>query len=622
MTKQTKITATEARFPLASLTLSPINPRQTVPEGEVVELAESIWTVGLIQSIAGLADDNGGAEIVAGGRRLRALQYLAEKHPNLASIRPELANPLVMIAPDVETAETWANAENITRKNLTPAEEIRAYGKMDNAGAPAIGIARAFAVTEAHVHKRLKLAGLPGQVIDALEAKEISLGEAAAFTICDDTDLIVQVLEQARKGYLSEYQIKNMLKPDSVSATDRRAKYVGLDAYKAAGGRVSADLFAEKTLLDDEAILDQCFGDKLVTVARTMRQGDGWKWADFTLANNFGGHTINEMGCARIYAENGVLTEEQAERYDELGELAEAEVLDEPGQKELAELQSIIDGEYSLFQKDHAGIVLYVDSAGELNVIYGLVKPEDKEAAIEAGVLEASKHKSEAKAEAPTSSKPRMSQALVDDLNRVVTGARQHAAVNDPDLILALLAFQVSGGTRYGNPIGICANDVPNWPTTEADGYALDERLTTPTEWEDDAFDRDLAKEFRKFRKKGDDHIQAELNRHLAGLLSGGDKTLKTLIDKEVKTDIRAVWTPTFDNFFSRIAGPYLNDIWRTVLGLKEGNDQLNTFESLKVGDKRKKLHSLFNEPETREAMKLSKAVEKRIATWLPEGMG
>jgi ParB family chromosome partitioning protein len=620
MSKQTKITATEARFPLASLTLSPINPRQIVPEAEVVELAESIWTVGLIQSIAGLANNKGGAEIVAGGRRLRALQYLAEKHPNLVSIRPELANPLVMIAPDAETAETWANAENITRKDLSPAEEIRAYGKMDKAGAPASGIARAFAVTEGHVYKRLKLAGLPEQVIDALEAKEINLGEAAAFTICDDAELILQVLEQARKGFLSEYQIKNMLKPDAVSASDRRAKFVGLDAYKQAGGRVSADLFQEKTLLDDEAILDQCFADKLAVAARTIRQDQGWKWAEIVDATHFGGYDIDQMKIARIYAEQGELTEEQAERYDELAELAEAEVLDEAGEAVLQALQTILDGAYSDVQKDCAGIILHVTHSGELKVIEGLVKPEDKEAAVAAGVLKASQHKTSDSA-AATSSKPRMSQALVDDLKRVVTGARQHAAVNDPDLILALLAFQVSGGSKYGDPIGLSPNDVPNWPATEASGYALDERLTTPTEWKGDSFDRDFAKEFRAFRKKGDDHVQSELIRHLAALLSGGDKKLKTLIDKEVQTDIRAVWTPNFDNFFSRIAGPYLNDIWNTVLGLKKTQPQAISFESLKVGKKREKLDALFNNPETREAMKLSKAALKRIDTWLPEGM-
>lgn len=81
MTKQSKITATNARFPLAALTLSPMNPRQDVPEKDVVALAESIWAAGLIQTIAGLADDAGGAEIVAGGRRLRALKHLAKKQP-------------------------------------------------------------------------------------------------------------------------------------------------------------------------------------------------------------------------------------------------------------------------------------------------------------------------------------------------------------------------------------------------------------------------------------------------------------------------------------------------------------------------------------------------------------
>lgn len=620
MSKQMKITATEARFPLASLTLSPINPRQTVPEAEVIELAESIWTVGLIQSIAGLANNKGGAEIVAGGRRLRALQHLAEKHPNLASIRPELANPLVMIAPDVETAQTWANAENISRKDLSPADEIRAYGKMEKAGAPVSGIARAFVVTEGHVYKRLKLASLPEQVIDALEAKEISLGEAAAFTICDDAELISQVLEQARKGYLSEHQIKNMLKPDAVSATDRRAKFVGLDAYKEAGGRVSGDLFADKTLLDDEAILAQCFADKLAVAARTIRQEQGWKWAETVDDSYFGGYDIDQMKCARIYAEQGELTEEQGERYDELAELAEAEVLDEAGEAELQALQTILDGAYSDVQKDCAGIILHVTNTGELSVIEGLVKPEDKEAAVAAGVLKASQHKKSDNA-AATSSKARMSQALVDDLKRVVTGARQHAAVNDPDLILALLAFQLSDGVKYGRPIGLTKEIVPNYPTTEAAGYELDERLTTPTEWSHDQTYGDFAKAFRAFRKKGPDHIQAELTRFLASLLSGGDEKLKALIDKEVKTDIRTVWTPTFDNFFSRIAGPYLNDIWNTVLGLKKTQPQAISFEALKVGEKRKKLHALFNEPDTRAAMKLSKAALKRIDAWLPEGM-
>ena len=40
MTKQSKIIATEARFPLSKLSLSPLNPRQEVTEAEVIELGD------------------------------------------------------------------------------------------------------------------------------------------------------------------------------------------------------------------------------------------------------------------------------------------------------------------------------------------------------------------------------------------------------------------------------------------------------------------------------------------------------------------------------------------------------------------------------------------------------
>ena len=54
MTKQTKITATEARFPLASLTLSTINPRQVVPQDDVIELDMSVEAAAKLVISAGL----------------------------------------------------------------------------------------------------------------------------------------------------------------------------------------------------------------------------------------------------------------------------------------------------------------------------------------------------------------------------------------------------------------------------------------------------------------------------------------------------------------------------------------------------------------------------------------
>lgn len=129
----------------------------------------------------GLADQTGRAQIVVGGPRLRDLTYLAGCHPDMAETRPELANSMVNLASDVETAETWAVTENIARRALHPAEEIRAYGKMEQSGSTPAIIARAFAVTEKHVYRRLALANLPAPVLDALQADEISLSNAASF---------------------------------------------------------------------------------------------------------------------------------------------------------------------------------------------------------------------------------------------------------------------------------------------------------------------------------------------------------------------------------------------------------------------------------------------------------
>lgn len=617
MTKHQPLQAAEARFPLAKLYLSPLNPRQQVPETEVTEMAESLLAAGLIQNLCGLPDDDEGVGITVGGRRMRALHYLAEQYPNLAETHPDLAFPVVKLAPDATTAEFWGNTENVARKDLAPADEIRAYGKMRAAGQSVQAIARAFTVTEAHVYRRLALANLPEAVIDSLAAGEISLSMAQCFTISDDEKLSLEVLERVKGDDWSDYKLKQMLKPDAVKGSDRRAIFVGEDAYKEAGGRIGSDLFAETTLFDDPEILHGAFLAKLGAEAQRIRADQGWNWVEPVDSDYLNTYDSNLDKYGRVYPVEGELTEAEAERYDELAELANGDVLDEAGETELAALQTIIEGDFSEVQKALAGAFVYVDYRGELVVSGGFVKPETKAAAIEAGILKASRHLSGGEA-APKSP---ISQKLADDLARVVRGAKQHATLRDPDLLIDLLAFQLSHPLHWNNPIGLSETEVPNWPSTEADGYALDARLTTQGEGFDDPFNVDLAKEFQAFRKKGADHVKGELVRHLAALYRGGGEQIGELVAKATKPAIREVWTPTKDNFFARVGGPYLNDIWREVLGLKSDHPTVTSFEKLKKAEKAGKLHDLFNDAETRTAMKLNKAAQKRVAEWLPEGM-
>ena len=196
------------------------------------------------------------------------------------------------------------------------------------------------------------MAHLPDAVLDALHANEISLSNAAAFTVSNDEKMTLEVLETVRGEGYSDHQIKQMIKPDSVRGSDRRVIYVTEAGYDEAGGRKTADLFKEQTFFDDVALLDELFDAKLSEAVETLR-AEGWKWVEVHHESYLSPYTHGLEKFGSVYAEGGDLSEEEGERYDALAELAEAEVLDEKGEAELAALQAILDGTYSDGQRAH-----------------------------------------------------------------------------------------------------------------------------------------------------------------------------------------------------------------------------------------------------------------------------
>ncbi len=134
-------------------------------------------------------------------------------------------------------------------------------------------------------------------------------------------------------------------------------------------------------------------------------------------------------------------------------------------------------------------------------------------------------------------------------------------------------------------------------------------------------YGKDLAKSFRAWRKKGEGHVRGELVRMLASLYRGGSEELMALVDKETAPSIREVWTPTAANFFGRVGGPYLNELWRDLLDLKEEHPTATSFAKLKKGEKAEMLEALFSDPAIRAARGVTEAQEARIAAWLPAGM-
>ena len=612
MTTQSDLTANNSIIyaSLDQLYLHELNPRQEVAQEAVEALAESIKTCGLLQNLGGLLSESRRIGIVAGGRRLRALAYLAENDPayETGSMIP------VLLAKDTTQAEFWANAENTARADLDPADEIRAYGRMAQSQASPDDIANAFGVTVAHVKGRLKLAHLPEAALNALKAKSINLTVAQKLTTANDEKLILEVLQLIADGRITHTnQIDGVLHPMAVKSTDRRASFVSVEAYEEAEGKVSRDLFSEDVFFENRDILDDVFAAQLTVEAEAVKQDQGWAWVmshdEAYLAWNF----MEEHKFARIYPVEGVLSDDQTERYDELAELAEGDVLNEAGEAELEYLQAILDGDFTSEQKALAGCVVYVGQNGQLQVTGGLIRPEDKKAAIEAGILATSEH-----ASAETVAKNPYSQKLRDDLDAIKLAALQNAILDQPDLLLDLLTFQLSGMTGFHDVLVLSPGDPRNAPSVE-DGFAVDKRLGKPNAIPADRWDVDLKKAFGTFRKKGKKHRNAELNRQLAKLLTGGDAKFRALLEQKSGAAIRKVWTPTSDNLFKRISGPQMEGIYCELLDLAATDERAKAFAKMKKAEKAATLEDLFSDPTKQKLLGATEDQMTRIDAWVPD---
>ncbi|EFZ3782902.1 TPA: ParB N-terminal domain-containing protein, partial [Escherichia coli] len=145
----------EVSVPLASLIKSPLNVR-TVPYSaeSVSELAESIKGVGLLQNLVVHTLPGERYGVAAGGRRLAALNMLAER-----GIIPADWHVRVKIIPQ-ELATAASMTENGHRRDMHPAEQIAGFRAMAQEGKTPAQIGDLLGYSPRHVQRMLKLADL------------------------------------------------------------------------------------------------------------------------------------------------------------------------------------------------------------------------------------------------------------------------------------------------------------------------------------------------------------------------------------------------------------------------------------------------------------------------------
>lgn len=604
---------------LADLYLSDMNPRQEAdPEG-IALLADSIAMIGLIQPIAGFRNPDGKVGIVAGGRRWRAIKLAIERDPDLPMRRPELSLIPTRLAPDEGTARSWAAVENSAREDLHPADEVRAFGRMHEGGASVATIARTFGTTEVKVYRRLALAALPAVILDAYKAGEITYGTAAAFTIAQDETLALTVLSQIKGRDVSEHRVRQMLQPEAVSQSDRRALFVGIDAYVEAGGKRTADLFTDAVFIEDPALLDRLFAEKLEAAAAELRAG--WKWVEIISDQTFVPYTKTEK-LARLYREEGTLTDEQSARYDELAELMEGDVLDEDGIAELEALDALAVGDFTDEQRQHGGVFLFVDRDGRAQIADAFVRDEDRAEAVAAGVLQGFHAATSTKAEDSAPKSP-YSAALVDDMKAARLHALQAALIRKPELLLDLLGFMLSGrGGRHEQVFDLRPIQASIMPS-KTEGLRPDERLVAEREPDGHGFmdDEDRVTAFEAFQAEGKKARNAALAVGLARTLPYPFRkaALFERIEELAEADIRQVWTPSAEGFFGRVSADYLDALLLDLTGCDPQGSGFKAWKAQKKAEKAADMEKLFTRADYQSAWRIDAEKKARIDAWRPD---
>ena len=185
-------------------------PRREFDPEKLAELAESIAHKGLMQNLVGRLRGDGIVEIIAGGRRYRALKMLEEA----GRLPTDFMVPVRLQALSDLEALQLATAENVERSSMTPLEEADAFARMVHLGAMPEDIALKFGYSLKTVQQRLVLAeGLGVEGRELFAAGDINLGQAQVIAQTSGP-LRKHVLQSAKQGQ-GMHALQNLIKNSS-----------------------------------------------------------------------------------------------------------------------------------------------------------------------------------------------------------------------------------------------------------------------------------------------------------------------------------------------------------------------------------------------------------------------
>jgi ParB family chromosome partitioning protein len=393
--------------PLSALIASPFNVRR-YSSGQVEELAALIDSQGLLHNlvVTEQAGRHGKGKprfaVAAGERRRRALMLLQSR----GRLPKDHEVPCELISP--ERALEVSIAENSGREPLHPADEFDAFKAMIDEGKGIEDVAARFGVSPLTVQRRLKLAELSPKLLALYRQDGINLDQLMALTLTDDHAVQEANWFEVPHWEQSAPAIRRRLTAGEVEAArSGLARFVGIDAYEAAGGVVKRDLFdtEQSRFLSDPMLLQRLAAEKLDTTTGAVRD-EGWAWVEARL--DMDSHALRQFTPADYDLRKPSATErtelaELARRCRELerqgdalgdqhdGWPDEAEAIELEEQDIAARQRAIQQGlrVWAPEVKALAGVIVTVNREGDVEVIRGLVREADRRA------LDASRRRAE-----------------------------------------------------------------------------------------------------------------------------------------------------------------------------------------------------------------------------------
>lgn len=619
-------------IPFDKLELSQQNVRNIKAGVSVEDLADDIARRKLLQSLSVRpilgenGEETGRFHIPAGGRRYRALELLVAQK-RMAKTEPV---PCIVKRGDETSAEDDSLAENVQRVDLHPLDQYRAFQTLREQGLGEEEIAARFFVSVATVRQRLKLASVSSRLLDLYAEDEMKLEQIMAFSITNDHVRQEQVWDTLSRQHTQDpYYIRRLLTETTIRAGDRRAVYVGVKAYEAAGGVVMRDLFDEDNggWLQDPALLEQLGVEKLKADAEGLKSEEGWKWVEAAFDFPYG-HT---SGLRRFYGELREFTEEVLARHDALkaeydkldADYAKAESYSEEIERRLEklgnELDHLNDRPY-VFDPDEVargGAFISLAANGELKIERGFVRSEDEpqvktedddpgdadgdigEAADASssadGISVNGKPVSNDQAEEEDDTLRPLSDRLVIDLTATRTVALRNALANDPVIafVTVLHAFVLKIFYLYGSESCLeLTLQSAKFSQTQGLGDTL---WAKEIDQRQEAWGQDLPKkpeELWGYLVALDDVSRQALFAHCASLsvnvvIEPWNKRTRAIahadqVARSIGFDmVTAGWVPTVDNYLGRVTKAHILQ----AVGEAKGEQSAQLIDHLKKQD-------------------------------------